>query len=290
MPFKIAIASGKGGTGKTTVAVNLYWNLVQTRDKATLLVDCDVEEPNDILFFPGAGIKFREDITQPVPEIDPDLCTYCRKCVRYCQFNAITVIPPVKFAQVAPDLCHSCGACLYACEDNAIVEKPVVIGTLTHYSAGDGKGLTEGRLKVGLALQTPVIRRVKNIHDDSAAYVIYDSPPGTSCPVVAVISDADYVILVTEPTPFGLHDLKIAVDVVRQVDKPFGVVINKAGLGNEEVYDFLEEENIPVLTQIPFRKDYARQYSESLILSEDNKEYRVYYQEIMDKIFDSSRI
>ncbi len=286
MSFKITVASGKGGTGKTTVATNLYWSLVKNFDNDTLLVDCDVEEPDDLLFFKNAILRSEVKVTQAVPEINTSKCTYCRKCVEYCEYNAITVIPPVQYASIAPDLCHSCGACLYACQDDALIEKDHEIGLMSGYDVGFGKGLLEGRLKIGSAAQTPVIRRVKKEALDAASVILFDAPPGTSCSVVTSVLDADFVIMVTEPTPFGLHDLKIAVELIREMDLPFGVVINKAGLGDRAVYDYLEDEGIDILEEIPFNEEYARKFSEGMILSRIDKNYAIHYQKIIRKILE----
>ncbi len=266
MPFKIAIASGKGGTGKTTVSVNLQHFIAQKLTPNVLLADCDVEEPNDRIFFPETFVKSEEPVYQMVPEIDNEKCTFCRRCVDYCEFNAIVVIPPVKYAEVNSSLCHSCGACTVACQDGAITEKPNLIGTITKMDTGVGKGLAEGDLKVGSAMQTMMIKELKKSLNNSYDIILYDAPPGTSCPVVETVSDVDYVILVTEPTPFGLNDLVLMVELLLDLGKPFGVVVNKAGLGNRDVYSFLEEHDIDILEEIPFNKTYAGHYASGDLL------------------------
>lgn len=290
MSLNITIASGKGGTGKTTVATNLYWNIARHYDGDVMLVDCDVEEPDDLLFFRDAAMKSEETVFQSVPEILQDKCTYCRKCVEYCEFNAITVIPPVSYASIAPDLCHSCGACLYACNDKALIEKDHEIGRLTYYDVGYGSGLMEGRLRVGSAAQTPVIRTVKQKARNAASVVLFDAPPGTSCSVVTSIMDADFVVMVTEPTPFGLHDLKIAVELIRLMDLPFGVVVNKAGLGDSALYKYLEAENIEILEEIPFKKEYAMKYSKGMILSEEDAGYAGHYHNIITRLLEFRKL
>lgn len=286
--MKIAIASGKGGTGKTTVAVNLYHTISQYYDDGVMLVDCDVEEPNDALFFEDREPKSVIPVHLAVPKIDVKKCTFCRKCVDYCEFNAITVIPPLHHAEVASDLCHSCGACLHACKFDAISEYPHQIGTITNYELPFGSGLAEGRLSIGSALQTPVIRHLKKEVADSDALVIYDAPPGTSCAVVSTIADADYVILVTEPTPFGLHDLKLALEVVREMEKPCGVVINKYGIGNDELEKYLEEEKVQVLAKIPFDRNIAREYSGSGMLAEVIPGYADHFLKMTGKILNTT--
>ncbi|NOX86061.1 MAG: P-loop NTPase [Chlorobi bacterium] len=284
MPVKIAIASGKGGTGKTTVSVNLFHFIRQLWTNRVALVDCDVEEPNDLIFFPGAKLVDEKDATLPVPEIITDKCTFCRRCVEYCEFNAIVVIPPVKFAEINPSLCHSCGACLVACRDDAIVEKPYSIGKIRKYAVDEQAGIVEGLLKIGSAMQTSLIKIVKKepVHD--AEVILYDAPPGTSCPVVTTTADANYIILVTEPTPFGLHDLKLTVSLLKELEKPFGVIVNKAGLGNREIYKYLEEENIELIGEIPFDKTYASGYARGELLSFIPKEMETVYRKIVTEL------
>lgn len=288
--FKIAIASGKGGTGKTTVAVNLAHFLAHDRQQQVLLVDCDVEEPNDALFFADAQLTATFPVLLPVPEIDPQKCTFCRACVDYCAFNAITVIPPLKHAEVSPELCHSCGACLYACRDGAITEKDMHIGTINTFSLGNDLQLFEGRLNVGLATQTPLIRQLTGKAKTSPGTIIYDAPPGTSCSVVATLAGADFVLLVTEPTPFGLHDLKLAVELARSMDKNFGIVINKADKEFGEMQQYLSEEALPVFATIPFDREIARQYSGSRLLIESIEGYKKHYNEMAGKIFETTTV
>ncbi len=284
MSMKIAIASGKGGTGKTTVAVNLYLAIEKYWDKNVTLMDCDVEEPNDVLFFQDALVKEEKQVTQIIPEIDPDKCTYCRKCAEYCEFNAILIIPPAQYIKVSPDLCHSCGACFVACQYDAIKEIPFHIGNIRHIDILKGNGLIEGRLKVGLPLQTPVIRKLKKEKAKTNGITILDASPGTSCSVVNTISDCDYVILVAEPTPFGLHDLKLMVDLIYDLKKQFGVVINKANLGDNDIYKYLKTENIELLTEIPFDKKIAESYAEGQLLSDVIEGYERYYITIINKL------
>lgn len=266
MPVKIAIASGKGGTGKTTVSVNLFHSLYENTCKNIQLVDCDVEEPNDTIFFNSQHLKENWDITQMVPEIDTTKCTFCRKCVEYCEFNAIVVIPPIQFAEVNTSLCHSCGACSIACKFSAITEKSEPIGIVNHYDVSIGKGVLEGRLKIGSAMQTMLIKELKKKVDNTADLLLFDAPPGTSCPVVETVSDADYVVLVTEPTPFGLHDLKLTVDLLNDIEKPFGIVINKAGLGDNKVYEYIQENEIELIGEIPFDEQFAANYASGNII------------------------
>jgi MinD superfamily P-loop ATPase len=282
--MKIAIASGKGGTGKTTVSVNLYYYINLYVNNNVHLVDCDVEEPNDALFFPEASIISEKEVFQLIPEIDTEKCTFCRKCADWCEFNAISIIKNMRFAKVNHDLCHSCGACIAACEFGAITEHPQPLGVISHFETGIGNGLTEGRLKIGSAMQTMLIKEVKKKVRDSAEIMIYDAPPGTSCPVVETVANADYIILVTEPTPFGLHDLKITVELLKDLQKSFGVIVNKAGLGNDDVYHFLAENQIELLGKIPFTNEYAASYAEGHILNNIPEEIKNTYLDIIKKL------
>ena len=266
MSYKIAVASGKGGTGKTTVAVSIYHRLAETMQGKVQLVDCDVEEPNDLIFFSEAESVGAEDVLQMIPSIDTAQCTFCRKCAEYCEFNAIVVLPTAKFAEINPSLCHSCGACLVACQSNAITEYPHSIGKITNYNTKDGEGLLEGKLNVGSAMQTLLIRELKKKVSADKDIVIYDAPPGTSCSAVETTIDADYVMLVTEPTPFGLHDLKIMVELMKQLNKDFGIVINKAGLGNDESYRFIRKYNLELIGEIPFVSSFASNYAQGRLL------------------------
>lgn len=284
MPFKIAIASGKGGTGKTTVAVNLFHFFHKHICENIQLVDCDVEEPNDRLFFAGSTIVDEKDIFQLIPEIDHASCTYCSKCSEYCEFNAIVVMPSVPFADVNASLCHSCGACKIACNVGAITEVHHTIGKITHFDTQKGKGLLQGTLNIGSAMQTMMIKAVKKEASAHSEITIYDAPPGTSCPVVETVADADLVILVTEPTPFGLHDLKLTVRLLKEIKKPFHVIVNKAGLGNDEVYKYLKKESIDLLGEIPFSTMYASTYATGKLTEKIPVEVERRYIEITRKL------
>lgn len=284
MSFKIAIASGKGGTGKTTVSVNLYQYLKDNICDSIKLVDCDVEEPNSKIFFPKLASTKTEIINQMVPVIDESKCLFCKKCVNYCEFNAVSVIPSAKYAKINSDLCHSCGACLVACKFDAITEYPMSIGEVNYFNSNNNDNIAEGRLDIGSAMQTMLIKELKKNTSKDVDLIIYDAPPGTSCPVVETVSDANYIILVTEPTPFGLHDLKLTVDLLKDIDKPFGVIVNKAGLGNSDVYDYLESNNIELLGKIPFSREYAKMYAEGNLLDSDNSIMEKHYKNIANKI------
>lgn len=280
--MKIAIASGKGGTGKTTVSVNLYYFLSKEFENRVQLIDCDVEEPNDSLFFPNIERSSEKQVFSLVPKIDAVKCTFCKKCAEWCEFNAITIVKSLKFAEVNADLCHSCGVCSVACNFNAITEYQKPLGVISCFDNGFGMGLVEGRLEIGSAMQTSLIKGVKKETSNDATITLYDAPPGTSCPVVETVADADYVILVTEPTPFGLNDLKITVDLLFDLSIPFGVVVNKAGLGDNEIYHFLKEKNIELIGTIPFSKSYAKKYSSGDLLQNIPGEVEEYYKKIIE--------
>ena len=256
----ISVASGKGGTGKTTVAVNLALSL----STDVQLLDCDVEEPNAYIFFnPGEGEEEVEPVHRLIPEVDEEHCDYCGKCASACEYNAIVVLSgQVRRVMLFPELCNGCGLCSMVCPRDAIREVPHEIGVIKRYRS-DGIELVYGVLKIGEVRATPLIDRVKE-ELRPEKMVIIDSPPGTSCPVIAAVQDSDYCILVTEPTPFGLYDLKLAVEVLRALKIPFGVVINKAGVGDREVYKYSDAEGIPILLEIPYSEAIARYYSEGM--------------------------
>jgi MinD superfamily P-loop ATPase len=287
--MQLAIASGKGGTGKTTVAVFLFHFWAKYKNRSVQLVDCDVEEPNAALFLSPLRMKNKKTVYQYIPEIDTRVCTFCKKCSEWCAFNAISIVANRKFAEVDNTLCHSCGACLVACPENALTEKPHPLGAITHYITEDGNFFSEGRLEVGSAMQTMLIKALKKEVRKKENITILDSPPGTSCPVVETAADADYVILVTEPTPFGLHDLKITVELLHELQKPFGVVVNKAGLGSTDVYAFLEENNIELLGEIPFSREFARRYSAGELLKEIPQELEKIYRNIIESVLKSTQ-
>ncbi len=249
---QIAIASGKGGTGKTTLAVAL----AQSFDRPVTLLDCDVEEPNASLFLTLEN-QMEKSVFVPIPEVDASRCTGCGKCAELCEFNALAVAG--RSVLVFSELCHSCGGCARICPEHAITEQPRSIGTIRKGQSGTIQ-LIEGRLNIGCAMAPPVIRAVKK-EAASAPLVLIDCPPGTSCPMVTSITGADFVILVTEPTPFGLHDLTLAVETVRLLNLPFGVVINRADAGDDRVVRYCREQNIRLLLKIPELRKIAELYS-----------------------------
>ena len=276
--MKIAVASGKGGTGKTLVSTNLF-DVIRKSGLAVSLVDCDAEEPNDQQFIKG-NLTEEQVVTQHVPVIDTLKCTFCGKCQQFCNYNALIVLPEMKHIQLVEELCHDCGACSYACQYGAISEKERIIGNITKYEVDDEAVLLEGRIEIGVYSSVPLIHEtIKVINAGHIA--ILDSPPGTSCPFIATIETADYVVLVTEPTPFGLNDLKLSVDTLKLLKKPFGVIINRSDIGNNTVLDYLNKSQIPLLSEIPFDRKIAGSYSEGRLIVEEIPEY----QEIFTQLF-----
>jgi MinD superfamily P-loop ATPase len=272
--LKIAVASGKGGTGKTSVAVNLALSLGRVQ-----VLDCDVEEPNvHILLRPEIGETIPVELQ--VPRILEERCDYCGECARFCQFNALFVAGET--AMVFPELCHSCGGCSIVCPRDAIVEEPRQIGRVVKGGAGD-IDLVYGEINVGEALAVPVIAAVKD-HIDEERIVILDSAPGCACPLVETAHGVDFCLLVTEPTPFGLHDLKVAVEVVQILGIPLGVVVNFAGIGDRGVYDFCEEQGIPIMMEIPFDRRIAELYSRGVPFVEEMPEWRQKFMELASLI------
>jgi len=270
----ISIASGKGGTGKTTIATNLALSLEKAQ-----LIDCDVEEPNANIFF-KATITDSEEVVVEIPEIDKESCDYCGKCSQFCAYNALAVVPTNVL--VFPELCHSCGGCKLVCPKNAITWRKKAIGTIEHGQRGMFD-FYQGILNVGEAMAIPVIKTLKK-KIDTRKDVILDAPPGTSCPVIETIKSSDYCILVTEPTPFGLHDLKLAVAVVRHLDIPFGVIINRDGLGYKNVELYCHKEKIPILMKILHSEDIAQLYSNGIPFVEKLSVWKERFQHLFNKI------
>jgi len=249
--MKLAVASGKGGTGKSMVAANLAFTRAWAKDPVTL-VDCDVEEPNLHLFFPGHAST--RDVTVPVPVIDEARCEHCGTCGKFCQYGALTVLP--NRILFFPELCHSCGGCTLVCPNKAIHEEPRRIGTLSVSTPLPCLKLVSGTLDTGNPHAVPIIKEAKEAAADDSI-VILDSAPGTSCPVIATLDGCDACILVTESTPFGLHDLRLAADVAAQMGTPAGVVINRSDNNDELTHRFCTEHNLPVLLTIPFSREIA---------------------------------
>jgi len=280
----ITVASGKGGTGKTTVAVNLALSITADSQDLTdkrsvnpvnpLFLDCDVEEPNAALFLKPT-IEERKEVGQLIPEVDPEKCTYCGRCAEVCQYHAIAVVG--QKVLVFPELCHGCGSCTLNCPTGAISEVLDVMGTIERGWAGPVE-FAQGTMDVGEPMAVPIIRQLKQWvipPEPGDRPIILDAPPGTACPVVESMRGADFVLLVTEPTPFGLHDLRLAVEVARdELGLPVGVVINRDGIGDQGVESYCAAEGIPILMRIPIDRRIAEAYSEGIPLVEALPGYR----------------
>jgi len=273
----ISVASGKGGTGKTTVAVNLALSLENLH--SVQFLDCDVEEPN-AHFFLKPHILQSKPVFLPIPEIVEEKCTYCGKCAEVCVYNAIAVLK--EDVLVFPELCHGCGGCSLLCPEQAINEKGQRIGIIEIGTANNIQFI-QGKLDIGQAMSPPLIRAAKK-HIDSKDIVIIDVPPGTSCPVVEAVKGSDFCLLVTEPTPFGLNDLRLAVETLKKLNIPFGVIINRADVGDEKVHNFCKKENIPILMTIPMDRDIAVAYSKGKTVVETQPAYRQKFLELFKKV------
>lgn len=271
----ISVASGKGGTGKTTVATNMALALGEKVE----LLDCDVEEPNAHLFLKPL-ITGAERVETPIPLVDENTCTGCGKCADVCRFNAIAVIG--RKVLVFPELCHSCGGCMLACPEQAITETGRELGTISH-GCRNSIRFVNGRLRIGEAMSPPLIRKVRAAANPERVTII-DAPPGTSCPVIAAMNGADFILMVTEPTPFGLHDLRLAVEAVRTLGIPCGLVVNRCDIGDRQLVDYAEAEGLPVLLTIPFDRRIAGIYSEGKALVEEIPEWKERFLELYRKI------
>lgn len=279
--MRIAVASGKGGTGKTLVAVNLALSLsVENRIQ---LLDCDVEEPNDHIFI-NPEIVRRDPVLIQVPEVDENNCDYCGKCASVCEYHAIAVF--ASHILVFPQLCHGCGACTYLCPQKAISEKGREIGVVESGKAGK-VDFVQGKLTVGEALAPPVIREVKKRAREEGT-VIIDVSPGTSCTVVEAVRGSDFCLLVTEPTPFGLNDLGLAVEMVKKLGIPSGVVINRVSIGDKHITDYCKKKGIPILLRIPLDSSIARLYSKGILLVEGMPEWKRRFVGLFHRIMEFS--
>lgn len=270
----ISVASGKGGTGKTTVAVNLALSLENVQ-----LIDCDVEEPNDHIFL-DFKTEQEEDVNVEYPVVDKEKCNLCNQCAEFCMYNAIAVTK--NDIMVFPAICHSCGGCKLVCPRDAIEYEGRTIGKIKSGRAGDIE-FHQGILNVGEERTTPIIKQLKKKIDKNKITIL-DAPPGANCPVKETIESSDFCILVTEPTPFGLYDLKIAVDLVRRLKIPFGVVINKDGIDDKKLEIYCRRENIPILLRIPFNKDIASLYSIGIPFVLEKKKWKREFKKMFNDI------
>jgi MinD superfamily P-loop ATPase len=277
---KIAIASGKGGTGKTTIATNLA--AVASRNSIRVAyLDCDVEEPNGALFL-KPRIEEKRPVNVSVPGVQEGMCTGCGLCRDICQYGAVAVVN--RNVLVFPELCHGCAGCWMVCETSALVESQRTIGQI-EIGRAEKVDFVQGILNIGEAMSPPVIRQVKTAAVDADLQVI-DSPPGTSCPVIESIRDADYVVLVTEPTPFGLNDLVLAVETVRTLVLPFGVVINRSDTGDGQTLDFCREQGIDILAEIPDDRRVAEAYSRGELACDTVQDYSTIFASLVKRLLE----
>jgi MinD superfamily P-loop ATPase len=275
--MKITVLSGKGGTGKTTVATNLALSITNVQ-----FLDADVEEPNSYIFIkPDFGEGYQQ-VLRKVPIIDQNKCRACRSCVDFCEYNALVLLG--EEVLVIKEMCHSCGGCKYICPEGAIIEENKEVGKIRVDKSVAGMEFWQGELNIGEASAVPVIEALnQKISEDKT--VIIDAPPGTTCPTIAAISDANYCILVTEPTSFGLHDLKMAVEVVKELGKPCGIIINRSEEDADKlIEDYASREGVSILTKIPFKREIARLYSQGTPFVEEMPEWKENFQEIFAKI------
>lgn len=276
--MKIAVASGKGGTGKTTISTMLAYAAENSQ-----YIDCDAEEPNGHIFL-KPDISSTVPFSLPVPEINTDICTFCEKCSNACVYKALVVVPQIKKVMFFDELCHSCGTCSYVCPvSGALVEVDKEIGKIDVGKANH-ISFVSGLLNIKEASATQLIGNLKTYIEDDKT-VILDSPPGTSCTVVATLEDVDFVVLVTEPTPFGLSDLKLAVELVRNLKIPFGLIVNKHTDGIDLIEKYANEENIEILYRLNFSKEFAQGYSKGILPFEEYKDdFRQILKRIEDRI------
>ena len=277
--MKLSIASGKGGTGKTLVSTSLAASLYSLGDGRIAIADCDVEEPNSHLFFPDRTLLEKESCQVAVPVIDEELCTHCGKCSEVCAYHALAVLPGTVL--IFPELCHGCGACSIICPEKAISEGSRSIGEIFHASSG-GMDIVWGELALGEARTTPLIKAVKQRAQGDT--LIVDCPPGTSCSMVESVRGSDFCLLVTEPTPFGLYDLDIALKVLDKMKIPQAVLVNKSGVGDRKLYHYLEEKKIPLLMEIPLDRKIAEIYSQGEIFVLRMPEWKERFVELANRI------
>lgn len=276
--MRIAVASGKGGTGKSTVSTNLAYFLSKTY-KDVALLDCDVEEPNCHIFM-KPNFNYSQSVCVPIPKINTEKCVACGKCAEVCQYNALAFVKGKVL--VFGELCHGCGSCGLICPVGAIEETGREVGVI---EAGYAQGFSfiHGKSRIGEAMSPPLIKAVKKYGNEKDFKIqILDCPPGTSCPVIAAVNGVDFVIMVTEPTPFGLYDLKLAVEVIRKIGLSFGVIINRSGENDSLIEDWAKEENIIILTKIPDDRRVAECYSKGDIVLRAMPEFKDYFEPLVD--------
>jgi MinD superfamily P-loop ATPase len=284
---KITVASGKGGTGKTTVATSLALSLAleSGTNHKPLFLDCDVEAPNAHLFLEPV-LKTRETVNILVPQVDEARCTHCGRCAEVCPWHAIVTVGTKVL--VFPQLCHGCGSCTLACPEGAICEIPNPIGVIEVGLARDGVAFAHGLLNVGEPMAVPIIRQLKIQSTNLPIYqsTIIDAPPGTTCPVVEAMRGADFILLVTEPTPFGLHDLRLAGQVAQELGIPAGVIVNREGVGDDGVDDYCRQIGLPVLMRIPLDQRIAQGIARGNPLIHIRPEYTEQFQSLYTQMLE----
>lgn len=275
--MQIAVASGKGGTGKTTIATSLALSLAN--QAKVRYFDCDVEAPNGHIFLKPVFDQISPAVIL-IPQIQTEKCTACGHCVEVCQFHALAKVG--KKILVFPQLCHGCGSCTWNCPENAIVEVPNPIGTLERGMARENIAFLQGQLTISEPMATPIIRQLKKMEKPSKDFVdIFDAPPGASCSVVETLQGVDFALLVTEPTPFGLHDLKQMIGIVRDMNIPAGLVINRDGIGDDSLEELIKQEQLPILLRVPFNRLLAENLAAGQSLVDVMPEYR----EVLVKLY-----
>ncbi len=277
--MKISVASGKGGTGKTFVSTSLALSI----DKELTFLDLDVEEPNAHIFIKPMFDE-ENDVGIPVPRVDYDKCDFCGVCQEVCAYNAIFAFPNTKKVVVFDELCKGCGACVVLCPQKALYEVPRPVGKMRHGRNGKIE-FFDGKLNIGEINTTYMITHIQK-QVKNASLIIVDSPPGTSCPMIQAVKDSDFVILVTEPTPFGLFDLNLAYEVVKKMEIPSGIIINRYGIGDDRVEKFAEENNIPILLKIPFSREIARYYSEGVPIVHADESWKEKFKSVFDRVIE----
>ena len=281
-PMKISIASGKGGTGKTMVTASLatIWQ------RPIVAVDLDVEEPNLHLFL-KPSISDQQAAFMEVPKVDESRCDFCRQCSEICQFKAISVLNTV--VMVFSEMCHGCGGCIAVCPKKVIASDRRILGEIS-VGTFQTQGFLMGRLRVGESMSPPLIKKVleelalQKLYTEKADILI-DAPPGVSCPAVSAVIDSDVIVLVTEPTPFGLFDLRLALQAFTPLNKPMGVVINRAGIGNNAIYQFCEKVQLPILAEIPYQRSIAEAYSKGLVIARNSKKMTNLFLQLKEAVF-----
>ena len=281
--MKIAVASGKGGTGKTFVSTNLYQLMVEQGWRVGI-VDCDAEVPNSALFLPGVQ-QHQWEVDAFCPTFDNDQCVWCGRCAEACHFHAITCLPSLHYLKVLPDLCHSCKACLELCPSAAVKQSFKKLGVVTAYAQRGPVHLIEAKIKEGVHSPVPILREaLAHAEAEHWDFTILDAPPGCACPFVNTVRDADLVLLVTEPTPFGLSDLKQTIQVLRRMGKAFKVVLNRADLGDGKMQTFLAEEQIETVLEIPYSEEIASAYSKGKLVVQQSSHLRHLFTILMNNV------